>query len=103
MDRDGNLISRKVMYGSGSLLILRHSSYEEEDVGFDQSHPHFSSLFKMGLGQVIRKVIRRVATPTPDNQGSDAQYRFSPSLPADGSEVGTVRPFDYILGERWST
>ncbi|XP_035461277.2 ankyrin-3 isoform X35 [Scophthalmus maximus] len=51
MDRDGNLVSRKV----------------------------------------IRKVIRRVSTPTPDNQGGDKWLRDlqrSPSLPEDGSEPG---------------
>uniref|UniRef100_A0A8D3BW40 Ankyrin 3 n=1 Tax=Scophthalmus maximus TaxID=52904 RepID=A0A8D3BW40_SCOMX len=56
MDRDGNLVSRKV----------------------------------------IRKVIRRVSTPTPDNQGGDKWLRDlqrSPSLPEDGSEVGIKIPY----------
>uniref|UniRef100_A0A674PAH9 Ankyrin 3 n=1 Tax=Takifugu rubripes TaxID=31033 RepID=A0A674PAH9_TAKRU len=53
--------------------------------------------------KVIRKVIRRVSTPTPDNHGRDTRYWFCPSLPGDGSEVGMIRPFDYILGEHWST
>ncbi|XP_070771677.1 ankyrin-3-like [Enoplosus armatus] len=51
MDRDGNLISRKV----------------------------------------IRKVIRRVSTPTPENQGGDRWHRdpqHSPLLQEDGSEQG---------------
>lgn len=41
--------------------------------------------------QVIRKVIRRVSTPTPDNQGGDRLFRdlqHSPVLQEDGSEVG---------------
>ncbi|XP_071336360.1 ankyrin-3 isoform X2 [Trachinotus anak] len=53
MDRDGNLISRKV----------------------------------------IRKVIRRVSTPTPENQGGDRWHRdlqHSPILQEDGSEQGDV-------------
>ncbi|XP_035028538.1 ankyrin-3 isoform X3 [Hippoglossus stenolepis] len=53
MDRDGNLISRKV----------------------------------------IRKVIRRVSTPTPENQGGDKRLRdlpHSPTLQEDGSEQGDV-------------
>ncbi|XP_029691359.1 ankyrin-3-like isoform X7 [Takifugu rubripes] len=38
--------------------------------------------------KVIRKVIRRVSTPTPDNHGRDTRYWFCPSLPGDGSEQG---------------
>uniref|UniRef100_UPI0037E8C7EE ankyrin-3-like isoform X3 n=1 Tax=Semicossyphus pulcher TaxID=241346 RepID=UPI0037E8C7EE len=41
--------------------------------------------------KVIRKVIRRVSTPTPDNQGGDKWHRDlrqSPILQEDGSEQG---------------
>ncbi|TNN27143.1 hypothetical protein EYF80_062714 [Liparis tanakae] len=41
--------------------------------------------------QVIRKVIRRVSTPTPENQGGDRWHRdlqHSPLLQEDGSGVG---------------
>lgn len=48
-------------------------------------------------------MIRRVSTPTPDNHGRDTRYWFCPSLPGDGSEVGIIRPFDYVLGKHWST
>lgn len=39
-------------------------------------------------------MIRRVSTPTPDAHGSDERLRLSPTLPGDGSEVGTLRPSD---------
>lgn len=57
MDRDGNLISRKV----------------------------------------IRKVIRRVSTPTPENQGDDRWHRdlqHSPTLQEEWPEVGTKITFN---------
>lgn len=54
------------------------------------SHMVLPSLFQ--LGQVIRKVIRRVSTPTPEAQGSDG--RLTPPLLGDGSEVGTTTPSD---------
>nr|XP_046258611.1 ankyrin-3 isoform X24 [Scatophagus argus] len=41
--------------------------------------------------KVIRKVIRRVSTPTPENQGGDRWHtdlQYSPILPEDGSEQG---------------
>ena len=47
------------------------------------------------LGQVIRKVIRRVSTPTPESQGDDRWRRdlqHSPILQGRGSEVGMKIP-----------
>ncbi|XP_062422432.1 ankyrin-3 isoform X8 [Pungitius pungitius] len=41
--------------------------------------------------KVIRKVIRRVSSPTPENQGSDKEHRdllHRPALQEDGSEQG---------------
>ncbi|TKS85771.1 hypothetical protein D9C73_019571 [Collichthys lucidus] len=54
--------------------------------------------------QVIRKVIRRMSTPTPENQGGDRwlqDIQHSPTLQEDGSEVGMKKPFNFILGEHW--
>ncbi|KAI3363322.1 hypothetical protein L3Q82_011948 [Scortum barcoo] len=51
--------------------------------------------------KVIRKVIRRVSTPTPDNQGGDRWHRdlqHSPILQEDGSEVGMETPFNCVHG-----
>lgn len=55
------------------------------------------------LGQVIRTVIRRVSTPTPENQGSHMRHhkQFSPVLHEDRSEVGRLNQFDMVLGEHW--
>lgn len=53
----------------------------------------------MHVGQVIRKVIRRVSTPTPETQGGDVGHRkeFSPVPHDDRSGVGMMRLFDFDL------
>lgn len=56
------------------------------------------------LEQVIRKVIRRVSTPTPENQGGDMWHRdlqHSPILQEDLSEVGMKIGFNVVPGEHW--
>lgn len=64
-----------------------------------RSFPPLSSSFC--LEQVIRKVIRRVSTPTPDHEGGDRWHRdlqLSPILQEDWSEVGMKISFNCVLG-----
>lgn len=107
LDHDGNLISRKVMY---NFISISHSALK-----YNPSHREWLNVFikadtirsfpplstSFCLGQVIRKVIRRVSTPTPDNQGGDRWHRdlqHSPILQEDGSEVGMEIPFNCVPG-----
>lgn len=95
MDHDGNLISRKVTYS----LYPSALPGEKPQTDAFRSFLSLSPLFC--LEQVIRKVIRRVSTPTPDNQGRDRWNRDlqqSPSLQEDEPEVGMN-----IRGEKGET
>uniref|UniRef100_A0A8D0AQV9 Ankyrin 3 n=1 Tax=Sander lucioperca TaxID=283035 RepID=A0A8D0AQV9_SANLU len=84
MDHDGNLVSRK-----GEFVFIKA----------DKIRFFLPLSTSFCLGQVIRKVIRRISTPTPENQGGDSwqqDLQHSPALQEDGSEVGTQRPLHCV-------
>uniref|UniRef100_A0A8C5GHP3 Ankyrin-3-like n=1 Tax=Gouania willdenowi TaxID=441366 RepID=A0A8C5GHP3_GOUWI len=93
LDHDGNLISRKVTYTSFPIQIPNETYPARAHQKFDQL---LSLLTLFCLGQVIRKVIRRVSTPIPENQGGKSCHQDSQSSPIfrkDGSEVGMEMHF----------
>lgn len=95
MDHDGNLISRKVMYNlicSGKAQCLFVFLNRHHQIFFLS----FSSLFC--LDQVIRKVIRRVSTPTPENQRTDRQHSNLQHSPILQEEVGMKIPTNCVPG-----
>ncbi|XP_041867171.1 ankyrin-3-like isoform X3 [Melanotaenia boesemani] len=97
MDQDGNLVSRKVMC---SFIPVSHFSlkyHKERGLIIFVKADTFRSFLPLStsfyLGQVIRKVIRRVSTPTPENQGGDGWLRdlqHSPIMQEYGSEQGDL-------------
>lgn len=102
MDHDGNLISRKVMY---KCFPVSHSALKFKRVGkgFTYNRPTFRSFLLLSMffyfGQVIRKVIRRVSTPTPENQGSSrwhSDLQLCPTLQDYEAEVGIKTHFNCV-------
>ncbi|XP_056251299.1 ankyrin-3-like isoform X36 [Seriola aureovittata] len=81
---EGALVSEKKVQGEEAKNIPGESVTEEHYM--DQDGNLISR-------KVIRKVIRRVSTPTPENQGGDRWHRdlqHSPILQEDWSEQGEV-------------
>ncbi|XP_051816209.1 ankyrin-3 isoform X5 [Acanthochromis polyacanthus] len=77
---DGALVSEKKVQGEEARNIPGESMTEEHYMDHDGN---------LISRKVIRKVIRRVSTPTPDNQGSwHRDLQHSPILHEDGSEKG---------------
>lgn len=103
MDHDGNLVSRKVMYN----LICSEKKTITGRVAqcfcfFLKQTPSDLFFFPLSsffcLGQVIRKVIRRVSTPTPENQRSDRWHRDVQHSPILQEEVGMKIAFNCVPG-----
>ncbi|XP_027134041.1 ankyrin-3 isoform X6 [Larimichthys crocea] len=79
---EGTLVSEKKVQGEEAKNIPGESMTEEHYM--DQDGNLISR-------KVIRKVIRRMSTPTPENQGGDRwlqDIQHSPTLQEDGSEQG---------------
>ncbi|MEQ2271797.1 hypothetical protein XENORESO_009389, partial [Xenotaenia resolanae] len=101
MDHDGNLISRKVMYNIHSNVSFIYVDQKRVVHVFflrkQESSDHFYHCqHPFCLEQVIRRVIRRVSTPTPENQGSESWHsdlHHSPTQQEYGSEVGMKTTF----------
>ncbi|KAG7228626.1 hypothetical protein INR49_013312 [Caranx melampygus] len=98
MDHDGNLISRKVTY-SFIFISIVHSALKNKitpqgEIFIQKQIRSFLLLLTpFCIDQVIRKVIRRVSTPTPENQrghGWRRDLQDSPLPQEGGSEQGDV-------------
>nr|XP_046258592.1 ankyrin-3 isoform X6 [Scatophagus argus] len=79
---EGALVSEKKVQGEQAKNIPGESMTEQHYMDHDGN---------LISRKVIRKVIRRVSTPTPENQGGDRWHtdlQYSPILPEDGSEQG---------------
>ncbi|KAF1375594.1 hypothetical protein PFLUV_G00221800 [Perca fluviatilis] len=86
---EGALVSEKKVQGEQAKNIPGESVTEEHYMDHDGN---------LVSRKVIRKVIRRISTPTPENQGGDSWQRdlqHSPALQEDGKEKGQE-----IAGER---
>lgn len=73
--------------------------------GFMKAEPSdlYSFFVDILLGQVIRKVIRRVSTPTPENQRSDRYHRGLHNSPILQEEVGMKIPsISVFLGRAYN-
>ncbi|XP_068576346.1 ankyrin-3-like isoform X7 [Cebidichthys violaceus] len=79
---EGALVSEKKVQGEQAKNVPGESVTEEHFMDHDGN---------LVSRKVIRKVIRRVSTPTPENQGGDRWHRdlqHSPPLQEDASEQG---------------
>ncbi|TDH01420.1 hypothetical protein EPR50_G00179960 [Perca flavescens] len=79
---EGALVSEKKVQGEQAKNIPGESVTEEHYMDHDGN---------LVSRKVIRKVIRRISTPTPENQGGDSwqqDLQHSPALQEDGKEKG---------------